>query len=422
MQAPAWELSPDRVVRARGTDLSSSVTVDERSPFKRVVLIVADSVGVGQMPDAAKFGDDGAATLQNVAAHLGGLNLPNLASLGLGNIVPVKGVPASPAPRAFYGKSAELSDAKDTTTGHWEIAGLPLQKPWSYFPKGFTGEIIDEFVRNAGLTGVLGNKASSGTVIIDELGPEHIRSGMPIVYTSADSVFQIAAHEEAFGLERLYEISAIAREILDRHQVARVIARPFVGSVDEGFKRTYNRHDYSMEPPGDTVLDILKAAGKSVVGVGKIGDIFAGKGLTKSVHTEGNVNGMEITANLLDEHDEGLIFVNLVDFDMLYGHRNNPEGYGASLEEFDSKLALLLGKLGAGDLLIITADHGCDPTFTVHTDHTREYVPIIAYNPANTTGKSLGVRSTFADIGATVADALGVAPTAVGTSFLEEVR
>ncbi len=383
---------------------------------RRVLLIVLDSVGIGAMPDAGEYGDQGAATLQNTAEAVGGLSLPNMAGLGLGRIADIEGVEAVPEPAGFFGKLALKSVGKDTTTGHWEMAGRILTEPFALYPDGFPPQIVEPFIAATG-RGVLGNKAASGTVIIEELGAEHLRTGKWILYTSADSVFQIAAHEHKIPLEQLYDACRTARDLLDEHRVGRVIARPFVGEPGS-FTRTYNRHDYSMKPDGPTVLTVLADIGVPVIGVGKILDIFAGVGVDRSVPTHGNADGLEKTKELLQELERGLIFVNLVDFDMTYGHRRDPEGYAAALQEFDRHLPALIEGLRADDLLLLTADHGCDPTFEAHTDHTREYVPLLAYAPAQAGAGDLCTRETFADLAATVAAAFGADWKLAGESFL----
>jgi phosphopentomutase len=389
--------------------------------IERVILLVMDSAGVGALPDAGRYGDEGAHTLGHVAehavAHTGGFELPTLQRLGLGNITPLAGMaPARPAAGAF-GKCAEISAGKDTSTGHWEMAGLEISKPFPVYADGFPEEILAPFRARTGRE-VLGNVPASGTTILDELGEEHMRTGALIVYTSADSVFQIAAHEEVVPVEELYRYCEIAREILDPYQVGRVIARPFVGPGKGRFQRTYNRHDYSMPPPAPTVLDHLAGAGIEVVGVGKIYDIYAGRGVTHSVKSEGNADGMDRTLGLLDEVERGLIFNNLVDFDAKYGHRRDPAGYYACLREFDQALSGLVARMRPErDLLLITADHGNDPIMP-GSDHTREHVPILAYGPASAADVDLGTRATFADIGATVADVFAVKPPPRGTSFL----
>ncbi|MBI4509260.1 MAG: phosphopentomutase [Deltaproteobacteria bacterium] len=388
------------------------------SVVRRAIVIVLDSVGCGAAPDAAKYGDEGANTLGHIAQRVCGMTLPYLQKYGLGNITTVLGVPPAIVPAGAFGMMREASAGKDTSTGHWEMAGLWLAEPFCTFPTGFPGEIIDAFKQRAG-RGVLGNKAASGTEIIEELGPLHARSGDFIVYTSADSVFQVAAHEEVVPLDELYRACKIAREILDPYHVGRVIARPFVGAPGQ-YQRTYNRKDFSMLPPEPTVLDAIREGGMPVVGVGKIGDIFAGQGLTEDVHTEGNADGLRKTLELMDRVDRGLIFVNLVDFDMLYGHRNNPSGYYKCLREFDAFLPAIEAKLRAGDLVVLTADHGNDPT-TPGTDHTREHVPLLVFGPSCAPGRALGTRSTFADVGATLAEAFGVRPPPHGTSFLGEI-
>jgi phosphopentomutase len=382
--------------------------------WRRVVLITLDGVGVGAQPDAARYGDAGTDTLGHVAAACGGLRLPNLARLGLGNITPVAGVEAVSSPEASWGRMLERSAGKDTTTGHWELAGLVQERPFPSFPEGFPPEIIAAFKKETGLE-PLGNIAASGTEILRQLGEEHCRTGRPIVYTSVDSVFQIAAHEDILPVDRLYEICRIARRILDPYQVCRVIARPFVGKGAEDFRRTPSRRDFSLEPNGTTLLDLLKNAGCQVYGVGKIRDIFAGRGLTGFVKSVSNADGMEKTAQALSLVEKGLIFTNLVDFDMLYGHRLDAAGFGRALEEFDRWLPGFMAAMTPGDLLILTADHGCDPT-TPGTDHTRESVPLLCWHPRMTGGRSLGVRRTFADVAATVAELFSL-PMDCGDSF-----
>jgi len=374
-----------------------------------------DGVGVGALPDAARFGDDGASTLLHVAQASGGLFLPNLETMGLGNIQPIPGVAPVRRPLASYGRMREQSAGKDSTAGHWEIAGLVQADPLPTFPGGFPQEIVDEFARETGLD-LLGNVSESGTSIIRRLGEEHLKTGRPIVYTSVDSVFQIAAHERIIPVDRLYEICRIARRILDPYRVGRVIARPFVGSCRDDFLRTSRRHDFSLAPTGATVLDLLTSSGVNVVGVGKIWDLFAGKGITESFPTKSNADGMDRTLSLLDSLDRGLIFTNLVDFDMLYGHRKDARGLGAALEAFDLWLPRLKESLLPDDLLILTADHGCDPT-TPGTDHTREYVPLLAWSPARQLPRMLGTRESFADVAATIGAFFGL-DFRVGDSFL----
>lgn len=389
--------------------------------FKRVVIIVMDSVGIGALPDAAEYGDSGANTLGNLARSQGGLFLPTLESLGLGSVEPVAGIKEQPCPFGWYGRMAELSKGKDTTTGHWEISGCPVLRPLPLYPHGFPREVV---ARITAVTGrqVLGNKAASGTAIIAELGEEHMKSGALIVYTSADSVLQIAAHEEVVPLEELYRVGRRVREevCVGVHTVGRVIVRPFVGKPG-AFSRTANRHDYSLEPTGVTVLDLIKEAGRQAIGVGKISDIFAGRGITASYPTRSNDHGMQtLLAILAHNHEEGLIFANLVEFDSLYGHRNDCRGYARALSRFDGQLAMLLSVLAPTDLLIVTADHGCDPT-TAGTDHTREYVPLLVYNRSRG-GSSLGERESFADVGATIADNFALAALPYGKSFLPLLR
>jgi len=385
---------------------------------KRVALFVLDSVGVGELPDAEKYGDVGSNTLGNMARAVGGLKMPNFGHLGLGNIINVEGVPPAEKPAASFGRMAEKAAGKDTTTGHWEMSGLILERPFPVYPNAFPPEIIKSFEEKIGRP-VLGNKVASGTVIIDELGARHMETGYPIVYTSADSVFQVAAHEEVIPLEELYRICRIAREMLvGEHAVGRVIARPFEGKPGS-FRRTVNRHDFSLKPPGKTVLDLLKENNIPVTAVGKIEDIFDGEGITSSVHTKGNTDSMDQALKLMRSDTEGLIFTNLVDFDMLYGHRNNPRGYADALEELDRRLPELLGLLRETDLLIITADHGCDPT-TSSTDHSREYVPLLTYGRPVRGGVDLGVRETFADVAATVAEVFDL-KFEVGKSFWRQV-
>ncbi|WP_018085127.1 phosphopentomutase [Desulfurispora thermophila] len=375
--------------------------------IEQVVILVMDSAGVGALPDAHLYGDEGSNTLGNLSRAVGGLSLPTLGSLGLGSIIPIAGVPPSATPLACYGKMAEQSPGKDTTTGHWEIAGIKLERPFPTYPHGFPPAVIQALTERIG-TPVLGNKPASGTEIIAELGAEHMRTGYPIVYTSADSVLQIAAHEEVIPLPRLYEICQIAREIMTgEHAVGRVIARPFIGQPGS-FQRTPNRHDYSLKPPRPHLLHLLQEAGLAVQAVGKINDIFAGDGITASFPTKSNAEGMEKTLACVQQHRPGLVFTNLVEFDMLYGHRNDPQGYARALQELDDFLPRLLGALTEKDLLIITADHGCDPT-TTSTDHSREYVPLLVYGPALRQGIDLGTRQTFADIAATVGEIFQIA-------------
>ena len=373
---------------------------------QRTVLITLDGVGVGALADAETYGDAGADTLGHVAEYCGGLDLPNLANLGLGNIARLAGVAPVARPAAAYGRMLEASAGKDSTTGHWEIAGLIQQQPFPAYPQGFPADIIDAVSRAIGVE-VIGNVAASGTEIIRELGEEHRRSGRPIVYTSVDSVFQIAAHEEVVSVERLYEICRIVRRLLDPYRISRVIARPFVGDAADTFRRTTRRRDFSLPPNGLTLLDKFLASGLEVYGVGKTSDLFAGRGISRSFKSHSNAEGMEQILTALSALKRGLVFANLVDFDMLYGHRLDPAGFGQALEAFDRWLPRLLAALGPADLLLMTADHGCDPT-TPGTDHSRESVPLLCWHPFMTAGPSLGVRQSFADVAATIAELYGL--------------
>ncbi len=386
--------------------------------INRVLLIVLDSVGVGSLPDAAEFGDEGANTLGHIAEHRGGLKLPHLAKLGLGNILPLPGVPPTPSPLASWGRMAERALGKDTLAGHWELMGVILEKALSLFPRGFPSALLDEFMRLTGVAGLLGNKAASGTEIIAELGDDHVRSGYPIVYTSADSVFQIAAHEDIIPLSELYEMCLQARKPCTDWRIGRVIARPFSGRSGS-FSRTANRRDFSMRPPGETVLDFLGKKAISVTGIGKIENIFAGQGISRSRPSHDNAEGMRLVGEELAATPRGLIFANLVDFDMLYGHRNDADGYGAALEDFDRELGFLMPELGPEDLMVITADHGCDPSYP-GTDHTREYVPLLVFG-RDLPARALGVRPTFADVGASILDVFGLSSEFPGQSFLSEI-
>jgi len=383
---------------------------------RRFVILVADSAGCGALPDAAAYGDEGADTIGHVSQVVGGLALPNLGRLGLGNVLAVEGVPPDPSPAGFFGKMAGRSPGKDTITGHWEMMGVVLDAPLALFPRGFPQEILDPWLAETGAPGLLGNEVASGTEIIQRLGAEHQRTGKPIVYTSADSVFQVAAHTGTVPLETLYRWCGVARRQLDRWKVARVIARPFTGTPG-AYTRTYDRKDFSLAATVPTVLEALAAAGVPVVGVGKIPDIYDRQGISREVHTAGNADGLARTEELLGSMERGLLFVNLVDFDMLYGHRRDPRGYARALEELDRALPRLLGKLRPGDVLALTADHGCDPTHA-GTDHTREHVPLLVY--AGGRGGPLGVRGSFCDLGATCAGFFGV-PAQVGESFLGQL-
>jgi phosphopentomutase len=383
-----------------------------------VLLIVLDSVGVGELPDAASYGDEGSNTLGNVSRRVS-LRLPALRSLGLPRVAFVQDMKPIAEPWGAFGRMAESSPGKDSVTGHWEIAGLILDRPFPLFPNGFPPEIMSEFEARIGRRS-LGNKAASGTAIIDELGPEHIRTGFPIVYTSADSVFQIAAHEAVVPVEQLYEFCHVAFELVSVGKgVGRVIARPFVGEPG-AFQRTANRRDFALTPFAPTLLDRVTDAGLPVFAIGKIEDLFAGRGITAAVHTRSDAHGMDEVDRALQSTPRGLIFANLVDFDTVYGHRNDPEGYAANLERFDVRLASLLPRIGRSDVLVITADHGNDPT-TPSTDHSREHVPLLVYGPAVKAGVDLGVRRTFADLGQTLAELFGVGPLSHGTSFLDAV-
>ena len=385
--------------------------------FKRVIWVVLDSVGVGEMPDAAQYGDAGSDTLGHIAQSRK-LHLDNLCRLGLGNIRPLDRLPPDPAPQGAYGKCALASPGKDTTTGHWEMAGIHLAKPFPVYPNGFPPEVMDEFERRIGRA-TLGNKAASGTEIIQELGEEHVRTGSPIVYTSADSVFQVAAHEEVIPLFELYKICDTAREILrGKHEVGRVIARPFIGSPGS-FTRTTNRHDYAVPPPKGMLLDRLAERSVEVFGIGKIFDVYLGRGIRDYETTKSNADGMEKTLQAMDSLAGGMIFANLVDFDQLYGHRNDVEGYARALEAVDGWIPSLEARLRPDDLTILTADHGCDPT-TKSTDHSREYVPLLVFGKGVRAGVNLGVRSTLSDIGQTVAENFGTTIVA-GESFLSQI-
>lgn len=382
--------------------------------IKRVIVIVLDSVGAGYLPDAADFGDVGANTLGHVADGAGGLNLPNMQEMGLGNIIPIKGVPPAASPTAAWGIMMEASKGKDTMAGHWEMMGLVVNKPFPLYPNGFPEEILDKFYAASGVSHVLGNIPASGTVIIDQLGEEHIKSGHPILYTSGDSVFQIAAHEEVIPVPDLYRMCEQARVVCDSYQIGRVIARPFVGKPGK-FTRTANRKDYPMLPTGATALDIMKTNGLNVCGIGKIEDIYAKQGITRAIHTKSNRDGMAVLTNEMDITKSGLIFVNLVEFDMVFGHRNNVTGYANALEEFDADLGAFLPRIEKDDLLIITADHGCDPAFP-GTDHTREHVPLLVYSPGLKPFE-LGTRKTFADVGVTILGIFGLSHSFPGKRF-----
>jgi phosphopentomutase len=384
----------------------------------RVIWIVLDSVGIGELPDAAAYGDEGSDTLGNISRAVA-LKLPTLRSLGLSRVARVQGMADVDQPLGAYGRLAERSAGKDSVTGHWELTGVVLAKAFPTFPHGFPAPLMSEFERRIG-RGTLGNKAASGTAIIDELGGEHLRTGNPIVYTSADSVFQIAAHEDVIPVQELYRICGIAYDLAaEGLGIGRVIARPFAGEPG-AFRRTSNRRDFALPPSGTTLLDVLKAAGHTVFAIGKIEDLFAGRGITAAVHTKSDDHGVDEIEGAMRAIPAGLIFANLVDFDTQYGHRNDPAGYAANLERFDARLARLLRALRDTDILIITADHGNDPT-TPSTDHAREYVPLFVVGARIRPGVALGTRETFSDVGQTVAELFGVGPLANGTSFLRDI-
>jgi phosphopentomutase len=386
--------------------------------FSRAILIVLDSVGIGELPDAALYEDEGSNTLGNIAAHTS-LNIPNLAALGLSRLVNLKGTPPAASPTGAYGRMAERSKGKDSVTGHWELMGVVLERAFPTFPNGFPADLIDAFEKRIGRRSI-GNVVASGTAVIDELGPRHMETGFPIVYTSADSVFQIAAHEGVVPIPQLYEWCEAAYDLAVRGLgLGRVIARPFIGAPG-AFTRTANRHDYAMPPLGETLLDRLVAAGHQVTSVGKVSDLFAGQGISASNPTKSDADGVDRIESLMAVQDRGMIFANLVDSDAVYGHRNDVAGYAANLERFDARLATLLPKLQGDDLLVITADHGNDPT-TPSTDHSREHVPVLLAGPRVKAGVDLGTRGTFADLGQTLAENFGVGRLANGRSFLSEI-
>ncbi|MEK3977819.1 phosphopentomutase [Psychrobacillus sp. FSL K6-2836] len=389
--------------------------------FKRIHVIVMDSVGIGEAPDADVFGDVGSHTIGHIAEKMNGLHMPQMEQLGLGNIEDIQGINSQAAPTAYFGKMQEASVGKDTMTGHWEIMGLNIDKPFKVYPDGFPQELISQLEEKTGRK-VIGNKPASGTEILDELGEEHMKTGAIIVYTSADPVLQIAAHEEIIPLEELYRICEIARELTlsEEFLVGRIIARPFIGEPGK-FIRTSNRHDYALKPFGRTAMNELSDAGLDVIAIGKINDIYNGEGITSTERTTDNMDGMDKFIATLDKDFKGISFLNLVDFDALFGHRRDPLGYGKALEEFDVRLKEVLPKLSEEDLLIITADHGNDPTMP-GTDHTREYVPLIVYSPKFKEINELPLRNTFADIGATISENFGVATTEFGESFLSLLK
>ena len=387
----------------------------------KLIFVVLDGVGIGELPDAPSYGDRGANTVGNVARRIGGLHLPHMQRLGLGRISSIEGVDPQAPVEGCFGKMAELSKGKDSTTGHWEIAGIITEKAFPLYPQGFPPDLMTSFLSGTGAKGFLGNKPASGTEIVRELGDEHVRTGFPIVYTSGDSVFQIACHEEVVSLSALYEMCRKTRTevTVGEHTVGRVIARPFVGEKGR-YTRTANRKDFAVEPPGMTVLDLLEASGVDTRGIGKIDDLFAGRGLKVKIHTRSNTEGIEQILRHAGRMESGLLMANLVDFDMLFGHRQDPEGFAKALREFDLSLPALLDCLKEGDLLILTADHGNDPT-DQSTDHSREYVPLLCYARNGKKGVNLGTRKTFADAGKTIAEFFEVSNSLAGTSFLSLV-
>lgn len=386
----------------------------------RIIVIVLDGVGAGEAPDAGLYGDIGSNSLSNTDKAVGGLDLPNLGKIGLGHVTPLQGVPPAKNPTGAYGKMQPVSAGKDTISGHWEMMGAILEKPLPTYPHGFPAQIIQEFEKRIG-RGTLGNIAASGTEIIKALGLEHIRTAKPIVYTSADSVFQIAAHEEIIPVEQLYGFCLEARRTLvGEHGVGRVIARPFVGNSPENFSRTERRRDYPLQPPVETMLQKAVAAGLQVCSVGKIDDIFAHAGITRSKHNENNADSLKGTLEFLREDFRGLVFTNLVEFDMLYGHRNDPYGYAQALKRVDEAVPQIIAALRMGDILMFVSDHGVDPT-TPSTDHSREYSPLLVYGGQVTPGVDLGIRKTFSDVAATIAEAFSLEPPIRGTSFLAEI-
>ncbi len=392
--------------------------------INRVIWIVLDSVGMGELPDADRFGDCGSNTIGNTAKAVGGLKIPNMVSLGLGDIDGMVNVDKTDSPKGCYGRLAEMSNGKDTTIGHWEMTGIYTPNPFPTYPNGFDKSIIDEFIANAGaiagFDGILGNYPASGTEIIKELGMKHIETGYPIIYTSGDSVFQIAAHEDVIPVDKLYDICRVARKILTgKDAVARVIARPFVGK-DGNFTRTANRRDFSLEPTKENILSYMKNDGLDVIGVGKIEDIFAKVGITEAIHTKDNQDGIDVTIEYMKKDNKGLIFTNLVEFDSMWGHRNDYVGYANGLKEFDERLPEIMAAMNDDDMLVITADHGCDPT-TPSTDHSREYVPLLVYGKEIASGMNLGTGKTYANIGATLAEIFATKSLAIGESFAKEI-
>lgn len=388
--------------------------------MKRVILIVLDSLGVGALPDAAEYGDVGSNTLLHIYKACNGLKMDELLKLGMGNIEGLEEMPKVEKSVGAFGRINEKSKGKDTVTGHWEIGGVILDTPLNTYPEGFSDDIINEFMEKAGIKGILGNCVASGTEIIERLGDEHVKTGYPIIYTSADSVFQIAAHEDIISIEKLYELCEIARKMLvDDKVVGRVIARPFTGGNGD-YKRTPNRRDYALDPFNKTMLEYLKEAGKEVVAVGKIEDIYNKKGVTAAEHTKNNMQGVDVTLDFMNKTKEGLIFTNLVDFDMLFGHRNDPKGYGEAIEEFDNRLKEIYNNMKDDDILMLTADHGCDPT-TSSTDHSREYIPILVKGKNVKENVDLGTLGAFTDIGKTILDYFNIENEIEGTSFLNKI-
>jgi len=386
----------------------------------RIAVIVLDGVGAGALPDADKYGDVGSNSLSNTARVLGGIDLPNMGEIGLGNITPIEGVPPRAETRGAYGKCAEISKGKDSVTGHWELMGIEVSTPFPTYPNGFPKEVLDEFTRLTGY-GVLGNKPASGTEIIKELGEEHMRTGKAIVYTSADSVFQIAAHEDIIPIEELYRICQISRDMLrGEHAVGRVIARPFIGENAETFTRTKRRHDYPILAPSDTMLDTLIKHGHKVYATGKIDDLFGNRGISETHHSVFNQESIQALVDFLDEDFTGMLFANLVEFDMTYGHRNDAAGYAKKLEEFDVFIPKIREKMKDSEIAMIVADHGVDPT-TESTDHSREYIPLLVFGPKVKNNVNLGIRQTFADVAATIAEAFSLPMPSIGTSFLQEI-
>ncbi len=388
--------------------------------IKRIAVIVLDGVGAGELPDANQYGDIGSNSLSNTARVLGGINLPNMGEMGIGNITFIEGVPARENTRGAYGKCNEISKGKDSVTGHWELMGVEVKKPFPTYPNGFPKEVLDEFTRLTGYE-VLGNKPASGTEIIEELGEEHLRTGKLIVYTSADSVFQIAANEGLIPIKELYRVCDISRKMLiGEHAVGRVIARPFIGESAKTFKRTKNRHDYPLLAPSDTMLDTLIKAGHKVYATGKIDDLFGGRGISKTHHSVFNMESIQAMVDFMDEEFTGMLFANLVEFDMTYGHRNDAKGYAQKLEEFDAYVPSIREKMTETDIAMIVADHGVDPT-TASTDHSREYIPLLVFGKKVKNNVNLGIRESFADVAATIGEALAVTPPVVGRSFLKEI-